>query len=141
MSWQDICDELLTLVCAGHETTASTLAWTFERLRRHPDVLAELVREVDEGGSELRRATIMEVLRIRTVIDVAGRRVRASNFDLGEWRIPHNRTVLVRIADLHENPEIYPHPERFDPYRFRGTRPAALNMAGVRWRSTAMHRR
>ncbi len=125
MPWQDICDELLTLVCAGHETTASTLAWTFERLRRHPDVLAELVREVDEGGSELRRATIMEVLRIRTVIDVAGRRVTASNFDLGEWRIPHNRTVLVRIADLHENPEIYPHPERFDPYRFRGTRPAA----------------
>ena len=125
MPRQDICDELLTLVCAGHETTASALGWAFERLRRHPDVLAELVREVDEGGSDLRRATILEVLRVRTVIDVAGRRVRAPNFDLGDWRIPHDRTVLVRIADLHENPEIYPHPERFDPYRFRGTRPAA----------------
>jgi cytochrome P450 len=121
----DICDELLTLVCAGHETTASALAWTFERLRRHPDVLAELVREVDEGGSVFRRATILESLRVRTVIDVFGRRVSSPNCDLGEWRIPHNRTVLVRIANLHENPEIFPHPERFDPYRFRGTRPAA----------------
>ena len=121
----DICDELLTLIGAGHETTASALGWAFERLRRHPDVLAELVREVDEGGSDFRRATILELLRVRTVIDVIGRRVRAPNFDLGEWRIPHDRTVLVRIADLHENPEIFPHPERFDPYRFCGTRPAA----------------
>jgi cytochrome P450 family 138 len=125
MPWQDFCDELLTLVCAGHETTASALAWTFERLRRHPDVLAELVREVDEGGSAFRRATILESLRVRTVIDVFGRRVSSPNFDLGEWRIPYERTVLVHIADLHENPEIFPHPERFDPYRFLGTRPAA----------------
>lgn len=125
MPRRDFCDELLTLVCAGHETTASVLAWAFERLRRHPDVLAELVREVDEGGSEFRRATIFEVLRARTVVDVIGRRVRVPNFDLGEWRIPHDRTVFVRIADLHENPEIFPHPQRFDPHRFCGTRPAA----------------
>jgi len=125
MPRQDFCDELVTLVCAGHETTASALAWTFERLRRHPDVLAELVREVDEGGSAFRRATILESLRVRTVIDLFGRRVSSPNFDLGEWRIPYERTVLVRIADLHENPEIFPHPERFDPYRFLGTRPAA----------------
>jgi cytochrome P450 family 138 len=125
MPRRDFCDELLTLVCAGHETTASALAWTFERLRRHPGVLAELVREVDEGGGALRRATISESLRVRTVIDVLGRRVSSPNFDLGEWRIPRGRTVLVRIADLHENPEIFPHPERFDPDRFRRTRPAA----------------
>lgn len=122
---RDICDELLTLICAGNETTASALAWTFERLRRHPDVLAELVREVDGDGGALRRATIAESLRVRTVIDVFGRRVSSPHFDLGEWRIPRERTVLVRIADVHENPEIFPHPERFDPYRFRGTRPAA----------------
>ncbi|MDT5186829.1 MAG: cytochrome family [Mycobacterium sp.] len=121
----DIRDELLTLICAGHETTASALAWTFERLRRHPHVLAELVREVDEGGSAFRRATILESLRVRTVIDVFGRRVSSPNFNLGEWRIPADRTVLVRIADVHENPEIFPHPERFDPHRFCGTRPAA----------------
>jgi cytochrome P450 len=60
---------------------------------------------------------------VRTVIDVFGRRVNSANFDLGEWRIPHGRTLIVRIADLHDDPEIFPHPERFDPYRFRGTKP------------------
>jgi cytochrome P450 family 138 len=122
----DISDELLTLVVAGHESSTAALSWLFERLRRHPDVLAELVREVDEGGSEFRRATIAESLRARTVLDAVGRRVRGQNFELGEWRIPRDRNVLVYLADLHKNPEIYPHPERFDPNRFLGTRPAPL---------------
>jgi cytochrome P450 family 138 len=118
----DICDEVLAVLGAGHESTASALGWAFERLRRHPDVLAELVREVDEGGSELRRATILEVLRSRTAVDVVGRRVSAPHVDLGRWRIPRGRTVLVRIADLHENPEIFPRPEQFNPYRFLGAK-------------------
>jgi cytochrome P450 len=108
----------VTLIGAGHETTASALSWAFERLRRHPDVLSELVREVDEGGSDFRRATILEVLRVRPIIDLPGRRVSASHFDLGPWRIPHNRNVFVSLADLHENPEIFPDPERFVPKRF-----------------------
>lgn len=121
----DMCDELLALTGAGHETTASALAWTFERLRRHPDVVAELAQEVDEGGNELRRATIFESLRVRTVIDVFGRRVASPNFSLGECRIPDERTVLVRIADVHQDPEIFDRPERFDPSRFRCAKPAA----------------
>lgn len=125
ISRPEICDELLALIGAGHETTASALSWAFERLRRHPGVLAELVREVDEGGSDLRRATIFELLRVRTVIDVAGRRVQAPYFNLGRWRIPQERNVLVRIADLHEDPENFPHPERFEPRRFLGARPTA----------------
>jgi cytochrome P450 family 138 len=120
----DISDELLTLIAAGHESSTGALSWMFERLRRHPDVLAELVREVDAGGSEFRRATISESLRVRTVLDTVGRRVRSSNFNLGGWQIPQGRTVIVRLADIHENPEIYPHPERFDPNRFLGTKPA-----------------
>ena len=78
MSRKDIGDELLTLLAAGHETTASTLGWAFERLTRHPDVLAALVEEADNGGqdcNELRQATILEVQRARTVIDFAARRV------------------------------------------------------------------
>lgn len=126
---RQICDELLTFIGAGHETTASALAWTFERLRRHPDLLTELVTEVDAGGGDLRRATVLEVLRTRTVIDVAGRRVNAPDFALGPWRIPRNRTVLVRIADLHGNPEIFPHPESFDPDRFRGSGSATSLLA------------
>ena len=122
----DISDELLTLVVAGHEASTAALSWLFERLRRHPDVLAELVREVDEGGSEFRRATIAESLRARTVLDAVGRRVRGQNLELGGWRIPRDRNVFVYVADLHKNPEIYPHPERFDPKRFLGTKPAPL---------------
>ncbi|MCV7257157.1 cytochrome P450 [Mycobacterium shimoidei] len=120
----DICDELLTLIAAGHESSTGALSWLFERLRRHPDVVAELIRELEEGGSEFRRATISESLRARTVLDVVGRKVRSSDFNLGGWRIPQGRTVLVRIADIHDDPQIFPHPERFDPTRFLGSRPA-----------------
>lgn len=126
MSRQDISDELLTLLGAGHETTASTLGWAFERLRRHPEIVAALVKEADEGGNELRQATILELQRNRTVIDFAGRHVASAHFDIGEWRIPHGYTVVVSIADLHQNPDLFPDPDRFDPYRFVGTRPPAF---------------
>jgi len=125
MSRQDICDELVTLIGAGHETTTAALSWAFERLRRHPEVLAELVREVDEGGGDFRRATILEVLRVRPVIDLPGRRVSAPHFDLGVWQIPRNHNVFVSLADLHEDPDIFPHPESFDPNRFRDVKQPA----------------
>ncbi len=127
MSRLDICDELLAFVCAGHETTASALAWAFERLRRHPAVLAELTREVDAGGSKFRHATIAELLRVRTVLDVFGRRVSSADFGPFEWQIPRDRTVLVRIADVHENPEIFSDPELFDPYRFYDRKPGTTD--------------
>ena len=123
MSRQDVSDELLTLLGAGHETTASSLGWAFERLRRHPDILAKLVTEVDEGGSDFRQATILELQRARTVIEFAGRHVKAPKFDVGEWEIPHGYTILVSIADLHENADIFENPERFDPYRFVDSKP------------------
>jgi len=65
------------------------------------------------------------VLRVRPVIDLPGRRVSAPHFDLGAWRIPRDHNVFVSLADLHENPEIFPHPERFDPNRFRDTKQPA----------------
>src|SRR6478752_6919268 len=122
MSRQDISDELLTLLGAGHETTASTLGWAFERLRRHPDVVAKLVKENDEGGNEFRQATMVELQRNRTVIDAAGRHVQAPHFDLGDWRIPHGYTVIIAIGNVHADADAFPDPERFDPYRFVGTR-------------------
>jgi cytochrome P450 len=126
MSRQDIADELLTLVGAGHETTASTLGWAFERLRRHPDVVAKLVEEVDADGSELRQATILEIQRARTVIDFAGRNVASPSFQLGEWNLPKGHNIVISLADLHENGELFPDPKRFDPYRFVGNRPPAF---------------
>jgi cytochrome P450 family 138 len=127
MSHKEIGDELLSLLAAGHETTASTLAWAFERLSRHPDVLAALVEEADNGGSELRQATILEVQRARTVIDFAGRHVYPQTYQLGEWVIPRGHSIIVGIAQLHANPDLFPDPERFDPQRFIGTKPSALS--------------
>jgi cytochrome P450 len=74
MSRGQIADQLLTLLTAGHETTATTLPWAVERLRRHPAVLRELVAETDAGGDALRQATIVEVQRTRPVIDLVRRR-------------------------------------------------------------------
>ncbi|SON59538.1 Putative cytochrome P450 138 [Mycobacterium simulans] len=126
MSRKDIGDELLTLLAAGHETTAATLAWAFERLTRHPDVLAALVEEVDSGGSELRQAAILEVQRSRTVIDFAARRVYPEVYQLGEWVIPRGDSIIVNIAHIHDNPDVFPNPERFDPQRYIGGKPSAF---------------
>ncbi|MDV3123758.1 cytochrome P450 [Mycobacterium sp. 21AC1] len=123
MSRKDIGDELLTLLAAGHETTASTLGWAFERISRHPAVLAELVTEADTDGNEYRQATILEVQRARTVIDFAGRHVYAPTFQLGDWVIPQGYSVIVAIAHIQERAEDFPEPGRFDPHRFMGSRP------------------
>jgi cytochrome P450 family 138 len=126
MSRKDIGDELLTLLAAGHETTAATLGWAFERLTRHPDVLAALVEEADNGGNELRQATILEVQRARTVIDFAARRVYPPVYQLGEWVIPRGDSIIVSIAQIHDDPAIFPDPERFDPQRYIGGKPSAF---------------
>jgi cytochrome P450 len=123
MSRKDIGDELLTLLAAGHETTASTLGWAFERISRHPQVLAELVAEAATDGNEYRQATILEVQRVRTVIDFAGRHVYAPAFELGEWVIPRGYSVIVALAAIQERAEEFPDPGRFDPQRFVGARP------------------
>src|SRR5246500_5209077 len=123
MSRSDIGDELLTLLAAGHETTAATLAWAFERISRHPDVLAALVAEADTQENELRQATILEVQRSRTVIDFAGRHVYAPVYEFGEWAVPRGSSILVSIARMHATPEVFPEPGRFAPYRYVGTRP------------------
>lgn len=124
MSRKDIADELLTLIAAGHETTAATLGWAFERLRRHPDVLSALVAEAGTEGNELRQATILEVQRVRTVIDFAGRHIYAPMLQLGQWSIPRGYSVIVSIMQLHQNAEAFPDPDRFDPQRFVGVKPS-----------------
>ncbi len=126
MSRQDIGDELLTLLAAGHETTAATMGWAFERISRHPDVLAKLAAEADTDGNEYRQATILEVQRSRTVIDFAGRHVYAPTFELGEWVIPQGYSILVAIAQVHQRSQDFPDPERFDPQRYIGQRPSTL---------------
>ena len=117
-----VVDELQTLLAAGHETTATTLAWAVERLRRHPEVLSDLVAEVDAGGSELLQAVIWEVQRSRPVIPGV-LRVTTGRTRLGEWVLPEGHTVIASIALSHASTENYHDPERFDPTRFLHAKP------------------
>src|ERR1700741_660844 len=95
-----VADELLTLLAAGHETTATTLAWTVERIRRHPRLLSPLTAEVDAGGSELVQATIWEVQRTRPVVEGITRRTK-TRIRLGEWVIPERHAILASISLAH----------------------------------------
>ncbi|MBN7303548.1 cytochrome P450 [Mycobacteroides abscessus subsp. bolletii] len=123
MSRSDVSDELLTLLAAGHETTATTLAWAFERITRHPEVLSRLAEEAQGDSNEYRQATILEVQRSRPVIDFAGRHVLAPHVDIGPYRIPQGHSVVVSINLMHDDPVAFPRPERFDPERFMGAKP------------------
>ncbi len=126
MTRKDIHDDLLTLLVAGHETTATTLAWVFERLSRHPEVLSALVDESDTDENELRHAAIYEVQRTRSVIDFSGRRVRAPEFELGEWVLPRDYSIVVSISQCHANGGAFPDPDRFDPARYIETKPSTF---------------
>src|SRR6201999_4166942 len=95
-----VADELLTLLAAGHETTATTLAWAVERIRRHPRVLTRLTDEADAVDSDLLQATIFEVQRTRPVITGTARLTRA-RIRLGEWVIPERYVILVSISLTH----------------------------------------
>ena len=123
MSRQDIGDELLTLLAAGHETTAATLGWAFERVSRHPEVLARLAAEADTDDNEYRQAVILEVQRVRTVIDFAGRHVYAPSIQLGDYTVPQGYSIVVALSQLHQRSLEFPDPARFDPQRFLGQRP------------------
>ncbi|MFE3260920.1 cytochrome P450 [Nocardia sp. NPDC059091] len=127
MTHGEIADELLTLLTAGHETTATSLAWTVERLRRHPDILRRLVEENDAGGSALREAALLETQRVRPVIDATARKVRTDSLQLGRWTLARGQHVLVSIRLMHDNPELFTNPRDFDPDRFVGARPGTFS--------------
>lgn len=124
MSRKDIRDDLLTLLVAGHETTATTLAWAFERLSRQPEVLSALVAEADTADNALRHAAIYEVQRTRSVIDFSGRRVRGSDFELGGNTIPAGYSIVVSISQCHNNSQAFPEPDRFEPQRYIQSKPS-----------------
>jgi cytochrome P450 len=125
---EELRNELLTLVLAGHETTANTIAWACERLLRHPDVyehLRETARAGDgahEGGDYL-EATIQEVMRVRPVVPVIGRRVTVP-WQLGDVVATSGSRILVGIVVTHHRPDVYPDPFRFDPERFVDLKPS-----------------
>jgi cytochrome P450 len=122
MSSPELRDELVTMLVAGHETTANTLSWAVERLRRHPQIVERLVQEVDAGGKALREATIREVQRSRPVIAFAGRYARKP-FELGGYRLAVGTRILLAACLTHYDPQLFPEPDRFQPDRFLDTLP------------------
>ncbi|MGD9619598.1 MAG: cytochrome P450 [Mycolicibacterium sp.] len=118
-------DELLTLLAAGHETTATTLAWAIERLRRHPALLHRLAEEVDSGGTAFTQATIWEVQRTRPVVE-AMFRVARKRISLGQWVIPEGNAIMTSIALMHSSPRHYAEPQLFNPDRFLGGNPDSM---------------
>jgi cytochrome P450 len=119
MSDEELRDELVTIVGAGHETTATALAWAVERLLRTPRAMAALRESVDAGEEDYLDAVIKETLRMRPVIaDVARKLTRP--LTIGPYEIPAGTFVLPAIAAMHHSPALYPEPEEFRPERFLG---------------------
>lgn len=117
MTDREIRDEVLTMLVAGHETTANALSWSFERLLRHPEVLDRLLAELDAGNTDYLDAVVRETLRQRPVLPVTARRLTAET-DVGEYRFPGGWTLMPCIYLIHRDPEVFPEPERFRPERF-----------------------
>jgi cytochrome P450 family 135 len=117
MSEEEMRDELLTLLVAGHETTATALSWAVERLVRHPEKLERLREDVLAGEDAYLTATIQETLRLRPVIVLVARRL-TEPVEIGGYELPAGVTVTPSIHLVHSDPEIYPEPERFLPERF-----------------------
>lgn len=118
----EIADELLTLLVAGHETTSSSLAWTVERLARHPDLLRRLEAEADGDDTTLRTATILEIQRLRAVIGGSGR-VAVEPFQLGRWLLPPGTTIITAGSLMHDDERFHHDATRFDPDRYVARKP------------------
>jgi len=121
---RELRDELLTLVLAGHETTANQLAWTWERLVRTPAAHERLLEAVrgDDDAAEVVEATIQEAMRSRPVIPVIGRRVTVP-WRLGAYAVPAGTAVTMSILLLHHRDDLYPDPFAFRPERWAGRKP------------------
>jgi cytochrome P450 len=119
MTDEELRDELMTLLVAGHETTATALAWALERLVRHPAVLQRLVDEVRDQGTEgeYLDAVVKETLRLRPVVPAVIRRLTAP-MELAGYELPAGVFVSPSIYLTHRRPDVYPDPDVFRPERF-----------------------
>jgi cytochrome P450 family 135 len=116
LSDQEVRDELVTLLLAGHETTATGLAWTFDLLLHNRDAL----KRAAQGGDEYLDAVIKESLRVRPVIPAVGRVVRREPFRLNGYVIPEGYEINPSIRVVHRRADLYPQPGSFRPERFLG---------------------
>ena len=119
----EIRDELLTLVLAGHETTSNSVAWTFERLTRNPEVYRRAVLAAREDDEAYLEALINESMRSRPVVPVVAREL-LSDWQFGPYIVDRGVIALISILLLHHREELYSRPYTFDPERFLGVKPS-----------------
>ena len=117
MSDAELRDQLMTLLMAGHETTATGLAWAFDLLFRAPQKLQRLRAELAEGGREYLDAAIEETLRVRPVVPFIGRELRVPT-ELAGYELPEGTVVMPSIYLAHTRQDLYPDPQAFRPERF-----------------------
>jgi cytochrome P450 len=123
MTDDELRDQLVTLLLAGHETTATGLAWALERLLRHPEIMDRLRVSLAAGDDEYLNAVVTETLRVRPVIhDVA--RVVHEPVTLGGYDLPAGVTVVPSIGLVHSREDVFPGAREFRPERFLGERPS-----------------
>ena len=111
-------DQVVTILAAGHETTAGSLAWALERLAHHPAVLDRL----RDGDDDYLDATVKEVLRVRPVLTIAARKVEAP-YEVGSFVLPPGVHVAPCIYLAHRRPQAWQDPTAFRPERFLGAAP------------------
>jgi cytochrome P450 family 135 len=120
MTDSELRDELVTLLLAGHETTATSVAWAVERLVRHPDKLGRLLAEIDaDDGDEYLTAVVHETLRVRPVVPIV-LRILTRELDIGGYTLPAGTRVVPSIYLTNRSPRVYEHPYEFRPERFLG---------------------
>ncbi len=120
-------DELVTLLLAGHETTATAVAWAVERLVRHPAKLKRLLGELDgDAGEEYMTAVVNETLRVRPVVPIVVRMLQ-ERLRVGDYELPAGTRVVPSIYLTNRNPRIYEQPREFRPERFLGSAPEAFS--------------
>jgi cytochrome P450 family 135 len=118
MTDEELRDQLVTLLVAGHETTATGLAWAFDLILRTPRVHAELRQAVAEGDDAYVDAVAKETLRMRPVVPGVGRVVRGGAFELGGYTLPEGTEINPSISVIHARPDTFPGPRDFRPERF-----------------------
>ena len=122
LSDSEIRDDLITLMLAGHETTATTLAWVFDLLLHHPEALRRVQEEARSGDDAFTTAVINEALRVRPPAPLTSR-VAARPLPIGGYRVDAGTRIVVHIIAINRNPKTYQHPNEFRPERFLGVRP------------------
>ena len=140
MSDAELRDELMTMLAAGHETTATGLAFAFDLLLRHPQVLARLREELASGDDAYLEATVTESLRLRPVIDATERTLKKPRVIAG-WELPAGHPRYPAIVLIHRREDLYPEPIGFAPSASSTARPSPIPGCPFGGGHPALHRR